>query len=532
MSDEVQLLGLDFGTTTSSAVVATASLTRSAVTGRMELSRISERYRSEMVFTPLRDDDRLDEQQLEDLLDRWLAAGAVRREKLFGGGALLTGLAARQENAAALVRLVRRRLGEAFVATADDPCLESWLAFMGGCAGLSRSLPQQPILNLDIGGGTTNLALGINGEVLHTGCLFVGARHVQVVPGGYRIVRVSRYARALLDALGVRKGSGDCLVDAEVEAVLGYYLGLLETAATGVPEPFRTPLGRLHQQVPFRPGRYVSRESCAVDGRRRGRESLAGRSDATRSDLPPKRTPDPGGVATSITNLGLPDVPGTPGTRITDVAVTFSGGVGELIYACLQGQPWPPTTHYGDLGIDLAQRIVRSPFWSEHLHKWRPASAGRATVYGLLRHSTEVSGSTLFLPHPEVLPLTDVPILGSLNGSSTDAHLGDLVDLIRRSARGGCVQVSVGTHEAAAVRVFGERFAAALRQVAFPAQHPLVLVVRENLGKVLGHYITQWGRLPLNLIVIDEVAVRNAQYVQLGALRSQVVPVSFYGLNE
>jgi ethanolamine utilization protein EutA len=358
---------------------------------------------------------------------------------------------------------------------------------MGSCAGLSRAAPQQPILNLDIGGGTTNLALGLNGEVLHTGCLFVGARHVQVVPGTYQIVRLSRYARALLDALGVRKGIGDCLTDAEVQAVLAYYLYLLEAAAEGVPEPFQTPLGRLHRPVPFR-----------------------------------------GHVAPSLRD----------GHRVSErlghvsSAVTFSGGVGELLYAHAQGQPWPPTTHFGDLGIDLAQRIVDSPFWSKHLHTWRPASAGRATVYGLLRHSTEVSGSTLFLPHPEVLPLSDVPILGSLNGSSTDGHLSHLIDLIRRSGRGGCVQVSLGTHEAAAVRAFGERFAATLRQTAFPPQHPLVLLVRENLGKVLGHYVTEWGNLPLNLVVIDEVAVRNAQYVQLSALHSQVVPVSFYGLNE
>lgn len=494
MSGEVQLLGLDFGTTTSSAVVATATLTRSAVTGRMELSGIRECFRSEMVFTPLRDDDRLDEQQVEALLDGWLAAGAVRPESLFGGGALLTGLTAQKENAVALVRLIRRRLGEALVATADDPCLESWLAFMGSCAGLSRAVPQQPILNLDIGGGTTNLALGINGEVLHTGCLFVGARHIQVVPGTYRIVRLSRYARALLDALCVCIGPGDRLTDAEVESILGYYLEFLEAAVAGVPEPFQTPVGRLHQQVPFRGVRASGHVGPSLRDGRRVSERLAHVK--------------------------------------ADVAVTFSGGVGELIYAHEQGKPWPPTTHFGDLGIDLAQRIVGSPFWSEYLHKWRPASAGRATVYGLLRHSTEVSGSTLFLPHPEVLPLTDVPILGSLNGSSTDEHLRDLVELIRRSGRGGCVQVSVGSHEAAAVRACGERLAAALRQIAFPPRHPLVLLVRENLGKVLGHYVTQWGTLPLNLVVIDEVAVRNAQYVQLGALHSQVVPVSFYGLNE
>jgi ethanolamine utilization protein EutA len=511
MSDEVDLLGLDFGTTTSSAVVATAALTRSAVTGRMELSRISERYRSDMVFTPLRDDDRLDEQQVEVLLDAWLAAGAVRREHLFGGGALLTGLTAQKENAAALVRLIRGRLGDALVATADDPCLESWLAFMGSCAGLSRAFPQQPILNLDVGGGTTNLALGVNGEVLHTGCLFVGARHVRVVPGTYRIVRLSRYARALLDALGVPKGPGDSLTDGEVHALVGYYVGLLEAAVTGVAEPFQTSVGRLHQQVPFRPVSFLLSRSMALPSRVVSRDPFGHYGTALESH------------ATDVSDSAH---------RPAAAAVTFSGGVGELIYAHVQGKPWPPTTHYGDLGIDLAQRIVGTPFWSQHLEKWRPASAGRATVYGLLRHSTEVSGSTLFLPRPEVLPLADVPILGGLNGSSTDEHLHHLVDLIRRSPRGGCVQVSLGTHEAAAVRAVGERFAAALQQTAFPPQHPLVLLVRENLGKVLGHYVTQWGTLPLNLVVIDEVAVRNAQYVQLGPLHSQVVPVSFYGLNE
>src|SRR5438067_4138525 len=197
MSETIQLVGLDFGTTTSSVVVASARLTRAAGTGRVELDQVRECYRSPMVFTPLDENDRLDMPQVEAHLDVWLAAGDVRSVEVFGGGALLTGLTAQKDNAAALVGLIRRRLGDALVATADDPCLESWLAFMGSCAGLSRAHPEQAILNLDIGGGTTNLALGCAGEILRTGCLFVGARHIQVVPGGYRLVKLSRYARAL-----------------------------------------------------------------------------------------------------------------------------------------------------------------------------------------------------------------------------------------------------------------------------------------------------------------------------------------------
>src|SRR5262249_51108180 len=128
----VQLVGLDFGTTTSSAVVADADLAHNAVTGKRDLGRVRERFRSELMFPPWRD-SRLDVVSIERAIDDWLRAGGVRREDLFGGGALLTGLAAQAENASVLVEAVRRRLGDAFIATADDPCLESWLAFHGSC---------------------------------------------------------------------------------------------------------------------------------------------------------------------------------------------------------------------------------------------------------------------------------------------------------------------------------------------------------------------------------------------------------------
>jgi ethanolamine utilization protein EutA len=471
MASAVKLIGLDFGTTSSSAVVAAARLTRNAVTGRTELDQVRECYRSPMVFTPLAG-DRLDEKKIEEYLDAWLAAGDVRPEEIFSGGALLTGLTAQKDNAAALVRLVRRRLGDTLVATADDPCLESWLAFMGSCAELSRAQPDRLVLNLDVGGGTTNLAVGRAGEVLRTGCLFVGARHIQVEPGSFRIVQLSRYARALLDHLGIGKGPGDDLTEAEVAAVLDFYLLLLEAAALGRPGPLAEPIGRLHQHVA----------------------------------------------------LHLP-------AGADDMIVTFSGGVGELLYAHLQDQPLPPTTYFGDLGIDLARRLLGVERWAESLRRYRPASAGRATVYGLLRHSTEISGSTLFLPHPEILPLADLPILGTIADRSTDEEISAALDLVRRSSRGGCLRVELARPDATAVRDLGTRVSRRLRLQCFPDDLPLVLLLAENLGKILGHYVSDWGSLPLRLVVIDEIAVRDAQYVQVGRMRQQVVPVSFYGLN-
>ena len=465
----VNLVGLDFGTTTSSAVVATAQLAYDAVTGRSQLSQLRESYRSEMVFTPMRGDG-LDLEQLESYLQAWL--GTTRREDIFGGGALLTGLTAQKANAAALIHLIERRLGAALIATAEDPCFESWLAFMGSCADLSRSYPDTPMINLDIGGGTANLALGRNGEVLRTGCLFVGARHVQVEPGTYRIVKLSGYAKQLFDNLGIGKSPGDSLASEEVERILDFYLVLLEAAIAGDREPFQDPIARLHEQSAFRPSLLADK-----------------------------------------------------------AIVTLSGGVGELVYSHLQGQPWPATTAFGDLGIDLAQRLAAASGWTDHFRRYIPAGSGRATVYGLLQYSTQVSGNTLFLPSPSVLPLRNVPIVGSVSLTSTDEDVCGLLDLIRRSPKGGCLRVKLAADGESTIPELGRRLAGMLEKNFLPSGHPLILVMEENLGKVFGNYVTSWGRIRCNVVVIDEIKPRNAQFIQIGSLRNHVVPVSFHGMN-
>jgi ethanolamine utilization protein EutA len=467
----VRLVGLDFGTTTSSCVVASAALLHNTVSGRRELTDIREAYRSDLVFTPFAEQG-LDESRLQKYLDSWLAAGDVRAEEIFGGGALLTGLAAQQKNSAILVELIRSRLGDALIAAAGDPCLEAWLAFQASAAPLSRSHPERWIVNLDIGGGTTNIALGKDGEVLRTGSLFVGARHVQFVPGSYQIVKLSDFARRLFDHLGIARGSGDCLDETQVAAILDFYMNLLESAVAGDKQAFDAPLARLHQQVPF-----------------------------------------------------------DPPSDVRDVIVTLSGGVGELVYGGREAKRLPSTTFFGDLGIDLAKRLLASTRWKADFDAYVPACAGRATVYGLLVHTTQVSGSTLFLPDPAILPLRDLPIFGRVTPTSTEEQICDILQLVRRSPPGGCVHVVPAGHDASAVASLGDRIAAALRTIDFPGAHPLVLLVRDNIAKALGHYVSQWGSIPLNLVVLDEIEIRDARFVQIGSVHNKVVPVSFYGMN-
>jgi ethanolamine utilization protein EutA len=467
----IRLVGLDFGTTTSSAVVASAALAHNSVSGKRELTGIREVYRSEIVFTPFTDHG-LDESRLEQYLDTWLFAGNRNSEEIFGGGAMLTGLAARQENTAAFVQLIRSRLGNALIATADDPCLESWLAFQASAAGISKYWPERWIVNLDIGGGTTNIALGKNGDVLRTGCLFVGARHVQFVPGTYQIVKLSDCARSLFKHLGIARGPGDRLDREQIDALLDFYLHLVESALAGDRTVFEAPVALLHQQVPF-----------------------------------------------------------DPPADLHNVIITVSGGVGELVYKHLQGNSLPSRTFFGDLGIDLAARLLAAPRYLTDFKAFVPACSGRATVYGLLRHTTQVSGSTLFLPNAATLPLRDLPILGRITPNSTDGQIRDILQLVRRSSFGGCVHIVMRSPSASAVASLGARIAATLKTVGFAETQPLVLVVQENVGKALGHYVSEWGTFPLNLVVLDEIEIRDARFVQIGSAHNQVVPVSFFGMN-
>jgi ethanolamine utilization protein EutA len=349
---------------------------------------------------------------------------------------------------------------------------------MGNCYPLSKDHPQTPLVNLDIGGGTTNLALGIDGTVIATGCLFVGARHFQFVPGTYRLTSLSTYAQALLNHLKIGCVVGDVLSESDITSVIDFYVHLLEAAVVESPGLPASPIERQHVQVLLRP---------------------------------------PGG------NL--------PRVALSQAAITLSGGVGQLVYDRLRGRPAAGVTQFGDLGGELASGIVRSAKIVDRMRGLVPDGLGRATVYGLLRHSTDLSGTTLYLPEPGRLPLKNVPIIGRISPESSDEQLEQALELASRGAGAACLQVELEQYDVDRVRRLGTRLADLLEARPLPPQQVLVLLVPINLGKILGGYITRWGTVPLDLIVVDEVPYRDAQFVRLGRSCEGVVPLWLYAVR-
>ncbi|HSH73350.1 MAG TPA: ethanolamine ammonia-lyase reactivating factor EutA [Methylophilaceae bacterium] len=479
-NSRVKLLGLDFGSTTCSAMVAEADVTSNSVTGRMEFSEPTVIFRSTPVFTPFIN-HAIDEAAVAILISGWLEQSSLAMDEatgvpvIFAGGSIITGLAAQKQNAAALTAQISQRVGETVIATAQDPCLESWLAFMGSCSALSRYHAEMPLLNFDIGGGTTNVALGLQGDVLATGCYFIGARHFQFVPGSYQLTAMSDYGLALLDELGIEKGVGDTLETLECEQIMLYYCRALEAIVLGKRRFFTTEIAQQHEQVAM-----LSRPELSV------------------------------------------------------AKLTFSGGVGELLYQHMAGEALPGTTFYGDFGIDLALAIANSPLLSADLASHIPENRGRATVYGLTLHSTEISGTTLFLPRPESLPLRDLPIVSKLSMQASQAQWLAALELAKKREQGACIQILADSAEKAGlnqVRLLGQHIEQALAACEYPGTQPLVILIEANIGKALGNYATNWTKSGHNLVVIDEVPIRNAHFVNIGRVHQQIVPISFFGLH-
>jgi ethanolamine utilization protein EutA len=214
----------------------------------------------------------------------------------------------------------------------------------------------------------------------------------------------------------------------------------------------------------------------------------------------------------------------------TKPKLTFSGGVGELIYKIAANEAQPSTTFFGDFGIDLAQAISRSPILSVNLKTHISEHKGRATVMGLTLHSTELSGSSIYLPSPNVLPLRNLPIIAKLpaNASATQWHSAFV--LANNCKQGACLQVSAG-NSLEQIRALAGQIKHGLQANIHEPSRPLIILVETNIGKALGNYICDWGQLDYNLIVIDEVALRSAQFVHIGRVHQGMIPVSFFGLN-
>src|SRR5256886_8897789 len=130
---------------------------------------------------------------------------------------ILTGEALRRENAQAIAELLAEMGGEFVCATAGHHMEAMLAAYGSGAAKVSHDQDLR-VLNVDIGGGTTKLAVIEGGRVLETAAVHIGGR-LLVVNGEHRITRLDPAGHALARRAGLQWGLGKQVSDAELDAL-------------------------------------------------------------------------------------------------------------------------------------------------------------------------------------------------------------------------------------------------------------------------------------------------------------------------
>jgi ethanolamine utilization protein EutA len=129
------------------------------------------------------------------------AAAGVAPEEVETGAVIITGETALRRDADAVLRVLSGLAGD-FVVTVAGPNLEAQIAGRGsGAAGWSAE-NYTTVVNADIGGGSSNVAVFRAGRHLVSAAIMVGGRGLQLDPGSGLVTAITPSARAVLDHLG------------------------------------------------------------------------------------------------------------------------------------------------------------------------------------------------------------------------------------------------------------------------------------------------------------------------------------------
>ena len=227
MSERLVSVGLDVGTTSTQLIVSELTVENRAgsfAVPEMAITQRKIRYQSPVYFTPLVEESRVDGPRIREIVEREYEKAGITRKGVDTGAIIITGETSRKENARTVLHSLADFAGEFVVATAG-PDLESALAARGaGAVDFSQKTGKR-VLHMDIGGGTSNLALIENGKILQTGCLNVGGRLLKMDETGKVL-----YISPVLDKLCKLK-EGEQASREEVERIAGILTEALEMAA-------------------------------------------------------------------------------------------------------------------------------------------------------------------------------------------------------------------------------------------------------------------------------------------------------------
>ena len=198
--------GIDIGTTTTQLIISELTLKNRFPGARIPKIEIVDKkiiYKSNIHFTPIINHKDVDAQAIKAIIvDEYNRAG-YDFSKIDTGAVIITGETAKKENAKKILHEIADFAGD-FVVAIAGPELESILAGKGSGASTLSKEGNSTVINLDIGGGTTNIAVFENGEVVESLCVNVGGRLVEIDKNSEIVTYISKPAKLFIDYYGLQ----------------------------------------------------------------------------------------------------------------------------------------------------------------------------------------------------------------------------------------------------------------------------------------------------------------------------------------
>jgi len=467
LKEIINSVGIDIGTSTTQLIFSKLTIENRAssyMVPRIDIVDTEVIYKSDIYTTPLIDTQTIDAEAVKDIVKDEYKKAKMTPKDLKTGAVIITGETARKENANDVLSSLSSLAGDFVVATAG-PDLESILSARGAGTDQMSKENRNTMANIDIGGGTSNIAVYNKGNLLGTSCLDIGGRLIKVENGKLTYI----YEKT-----------------ARMAAELGLNISVGQTAD---PKVLRKLTSEMAKQLAMAVG------------------------------LVPKDSKH----KSMYTNDGDPI-----DDDIKIDGITFSGGVADVVYNPTTNDPF----RFKDIGPLLGDAIVEDGYF-DSIKTYRSQETIRATVVGVGTHTTEVSGSTIRYD-AECLPVKNIPVI-----KLSDEEEADLDRLTKTIADRLEIYTDKKVDQAVAIAFCGstrtsfdevQKLAMAIIEGIKAYDNPeipIIIIIENDIGKVLGNALKYLIKPKRKLICIDNIFVRDGDYVDIGepVVGGNVVPV-------
>jgi ethanolamine utilization protein EutA len=475
LQDNVSLtsVGIDIGSSGTQVVFSRVKLRRMGedLSSRYFVVSRETLFQSPVALTPYQSETRIDEAGLGKIIDDAYSAANLHPDNIDTGAVILTGEALRRENAEGIAAILADQGGEFVCATAGHH-MESMLAAYGsGAARVSRDSGKR-ILNIDIGGGTTKLAIVEKGKVQATAAVHLGGR-LLVVDQDRKLTRLDPAGRYLARQAGFEWKIGD-----------------------------RVELEQLREVAHWMADALVS---------------LLGQG-AVPGNIEQLRLTDP-----------LPDSGKIDG-------VMFSGGVGEYVYQNETRSFGDMGLHFGDAirARIEADAFPFQVLPAGECIRATALGASEYSVQ-LSGNTIYISSPVDLLPRRNLQVLQPTCELGEeIDPDQVAAAIRKhftAFDLVEGEAEVALAFRWTGRPSYQRISAFGRGIAKALANT-IAQEKPLYIILDGDLAQSLGAFMREELEIKSEIMVIDGVVLLDFDYIDLGRIRipSLTVPVTVKSL--